>query len=670
MGRLTEARHGSLRPPHSGRVRGREVELQKLERLLKRKQGRFTVLCGAGGVGKTTVAAELAAIAERAGYRVFWIRWRTTAQLAQLMTQVAVACGLSDEELRAARAGQASLPDVIWRHLEGSRRWLLVIDNADEPEAIGPEGETVASYRGWIRPQGGGLLLITTRDTSASSWGACADLLRLAPLQAVPAGQILLDAAPGAGTADQAQELADRLGGLPLALRAAGAYLATPTSRYRTFASYKQALQAELPDLLGAAHPNADNPDTARRVVRHTWELSLDQLARDGVPLAHTLLRLLARLALAPVPLPLISPGLLAEVAGEQVSAIALEAAFAGLHRYGLLDTPLTDNTPGRESDSDIAQVMLHPLVREITALAQFADRADLTPWHQALAERLTTAVEEVAHAGRSGWPTAILLAPHLALLLECPTTRTFAEVRVTLTTLANVLDDAGAYTAELLLRQCLLHAETHRLGPDHPETLTSRNDLAHVLQDLGEYGEAERLHRQNLDDRSRVLGPDHPDTLTSRHNLTNASQRPRAYGEAERLHRQNLDDRTRVLGPDHPDTLTSRHSLAFALHANGVYGEAERLHRQNLDDRTRILGPDHPDTLSSRSGLAVALGGLDEYGEAERLHRQNLDDRSRILGPDHPHALTSRHGLACALQDLGEYGEAERLHRQNLDDR
>ncbi|WP_368858555.1 tetratricopeptide repeat protein, partial [Streptomyces griseoflavus] len=30
-------------------------------------------------------------------------------------------------------------------------------------------------------------------------------------------------------------------------------------------------------------------------------------------------------------------------------------------------------------------------------------------------------------------------------------------------------------------------------------------------------------LHRQTLTDRERILGPDHPDTLTSRNNLARA---------------------------------------------------------------------------------------------------------------------------------------------------
>ncbi|MGD1224959.1 tetratricopeptide repeat protein, partial [Streptomyces krungchingensis] len=52
-------------------------------------------------------------------------------------------------------------------------------------------------------------------------------------------------------------------------------------------------------------------------------------------------------------------------------------------------------------------------------------------------------------------------------------------------------------------------------LGPEHPDTLTSRNNLATVLGDLGRLTEAEAEHRAVLDIRTRLLGPEHPDTLT-----------------------------------------------------------------------------------------------------------------------------------------------------------
>ena len=67
-------------------------------------------------------------------------------------------------------------------------------------------------------------------------------------------------------------------------------------------------------------------------------------------------------------------------------------------------------------------------------------------------------------------------------------------------------------------------------LGPDHPGTLTSRNDLANAYQLAGRTAQAIRMHERTLADRERVLGPDHPHTLQSRNNLADAH---RAAGRA-----------------------------------------------------------------------------------------------------------------------------------------
>ncbi|MFJ9917313.1 AAA family ATPase [Actinacidiphila glaucinigra] len=474
---LAGSRHGSLRRQHVEQVRGRETELAFLTGMLRRMPGRFVVVCGAGGLGKTTLAAQLAAQAEEDGWSVFWVRWRNGVDLAQQLTQVAVACGLPEVDLESARAGQENLPDAVWRQLESSRRWLVVLDNVDEPQAVGPGDESVAHYRGWIRPHGGGLLLVTSRDTSTRTWGPLTELLRLEPLAVPDAGQVLLDAAPRAGTPEQARELAGRLGGIPLALHAAGSYLSTATSRYRTFDQYRQALDAELPTLLGAQHPDASDPDVARTVVRHTWEVSLDQLTAEGNLLARPLLRVLSLLAPAPVPLSLLTPGLLTAVTGEAVTVVGLEAALAGLHRYGLLGLP-EPTTALEVAQEDSSQVVLHPLVREISALALTSETTEPARWHRALTDRLTEAVHDVAGAGRPGWPTARLLAPQLPLLLEASAPETLTDARDTVTTLADVLNDAGAYAPTHALHQQLLDTHRRLLGPDHPDTLGCRNDL------------------------------------------------------------------------------------------------------------------------------------------------------------------------------------------------
>jgi len=66
-------------------------------------------------------------------------------------------------------------------------------------------------------------------------------------------------------------------------------------------------------------------------------------------------------------------------------------------------------------------------------------------------------------------------------------------------------------------------------LRPDHPGTLTSRNNLAAAYRAAGRAAEAIPLHEQALAALERVLGPGHPYTLTSRDNLA------AAYREAGR---------------------------------------------------------------------------------------------------------------------------------------
>ncbi|WP_237505294.1 MULTISPECIES: tetratricopeptide repeat protein [unclassified Streptomyces] len=45
-------------------------------------------------------------------------------------------------------------------------------------------------------------------------------------------------------------------------------------------------------------------------------------------------------------------------------------------------------------------------------------------------------------------------------------------------------------------------------------------------MNSLGEHQQAADLHQQNLTDTERILGPDHPATLTSRNNLATAQAR------------------------------------------------------------------------------------------------------------------------------------------------
>ncbi|MER6477123.1 tetratricopeptide repeat protein [Streptomyces filamentosus] len=509
----------SLAPPVLHRpVRGREDVVAGLARLLKRPvaRGRFAVVTGTGGMGKTTVAAALAEHARAKGIPVFWIRWRGETSLAEQMVQAAVACGLPEERLAAARAGQAGLADTVWDHLSGVKRWLIVLDNLDDPDTLTtPATGPLNEHRGWIRPSPTGLLLITSRVTAPAVWGSAAVFTRLAPLPEPDGAQVLLDASPGAGTEDEARLLADRLGGIPLALHAASRYLAAPADRHRTFTAYRQALDTDLAFLVGAEHPRADDPDIARSVVRHTWDLSLDQLTHDSAPLARPVLHLLSLLAPAPIPLSFLTPELLTRATGLSATTVTVEAAINGLHTYGLLET-----ASGANGDPAPGLVTLHPLIREITALTFTETTTDTTTWHHALAQHTTTTLTALtANASVSRTATRQLTLHALAISALAGNTDDLVLLGQ-LSALGQLLANHGDLVGALLVRQHVAEQRARLLGPDHTDTLVSRNNLATALHDLGRYQEAADLHQRNLADSERILGTDHPDTLASRNNL------------------------------------------------------------------------------------------------------------------------------------------------------
>ena len=159
--------------------------------------------------------------------------------------------------------------------------------------------------------------------------------------------------------------------------------------------------------------------------------------------------------------------------------------------------------------------------------------------------------------------------------------------------------------------------------------------------------------------DLERLLGPDHPDTLNSRNSLAAAYLAAGRVAEAIPLFEQTLAVRQRTLGPDDPETLTSQNNLASAYQDAGRVADAIRLYELNLEVRERLLDPDDPSTLNSRGNLAAAYLAAARAAEAIPLLERTLADRERVLGPDHPDAQTSRKNLAKAYQDAGRAAEA-----------
>ena len=657
-------------------LRGRDVLLAELA-----DPGPWVqVLHGLGGCGKTRLALEAAFRAQQSGLVVWWISAAEAGVLAAGMQALGRRLGVSNAELEYGDAA-----DVIWQRLAGRQDpWLLVFDNADDPQVLAGAGSSVAEGRGWLRPVAGqvGMVLVTSRDGSPASWGPWPRRHRLEMLPADPAAGVLADHAghhPALGSEQDARLLASRLGGLPLALMIAGSYLAkaaaipaafADTGVIRTYRQYQDTIQAGELGKVFPAPGGQLTAEQARGLIGRTWDLTLDLLDARPLPEARQVLRLLASFADAPIPYQLLLyPDTLAASSSlRDITGSRLWQALNALADFGLIDL----DTSGQDQ-AVIPVTRLQPLVRDTSRPAAGPERLAFLELAARLLQRAAEAEETGLPEDPLMWPVWQLLVPHSIMVFD------------SLTSEPDCADDAvqaAAYAAAMTARfqaeqgfhaaaeaefRDVLAARLRVLGPDHLATLATRYQIALEMSARGNHAAAEAEFRDVLAAELRVLGPDHPDTLETRRCIADEMSARGNYAAAEAEYRDVLAARLRVLGPDHPVTLTTRHQIALAMAARGNHAAAEAEFRDVLAAELRVLGPGHPNTLITRHCIAKAMAARGNHAAAEAEFRDVLAAELRVLGPDHPVTLETRHCIAKEMAARGNHAAAEAEYRDVL---
>ncbi|GAA3076686.1 NB-ARC domain-containing protein [Streptosporangium carneum] len=618
-----EPRSFSLHPPF-GRlpriIRGREDILHDLLGMLDAPPARPQVLHGLGGCGKTTVALGIARQAWERGHTVAWVSASEPDRLLLGMRELARRLGATEQEIKAAWSGEASPMDLIWDLLNAAARpWLLVFDEADDPTWLGGENGYPDDGTGWIRAGRGGLTLVTTRVSNRLVWGSEADMHPVATLDVQQAGALLMDLAPAAGVVAEALVLAERLGGLPLALTAAGSYLSQVgtgvgllrPAHIRTFLQYDAALSAG-----GSALLDQQDERRHRRLVGHTWEMSLDHLEGQGLTQARSLMRLLSCFAVAPLPVAVLSP------------SASTVRSLEGLIHYGLVD--VQDFAEG-EGEDPVPALLVHRVVHDVNAakLAESPTGTRHATWAEA-ATLLARAAAQAAPETSDGWPWWRLIGVHVAGLL------TDLPVEVPQETLQNALR-AG-------LRA---YAYMSFSGESDTEAMA-----------------------ESLMARAAVLAADDPTRLAVEHRHT-LSVLPCA--EKYEVYARGLAAQEAVLGPEHPETLITRHNWVLHAWQHGLMADdvAELETRRLLEARSRVLGPADPYTILTHAELALMIGhrGHSEQAKAEYLQIIKHCGTSSELRDHRFLPNNIRHQLGHVLDEQAQYVEAERAYRSLIHD-
>ncbi len=608
--------------------KGREQAIAELHAQFSRAPQRPVVLHGLGGVGKTRLAVEYS-LAHEAEYSALLSVGADSPQA--LRRNLAALCTAEVLELpeRDAKEEKAQFAAAL-RWLKDHSGWLLILDNVDTLKAAKAVEELVGRLRG-------GHVLITSR---VSAWSGAVETRELEKLVPEAAVAFLLERTDGKRRvsprdAEDAADLAEAMGWLPLALEQAAAFVAKKRASLAEYLERWQKREVEVREWCN------ERLMMYPRSVVVTWDTSFEEVGDPG----RALLQLLAWLAPDPIPRTL----LMTEEADAALArgvqrlrglfeppspAPELEEAIEVLSDFSLLQWELGN-----------AAFTVHRLVQEITRDRVPVDQR--APWLELVLSLVNAAIPASPPPPDIGsWPIWGPLQTHIATVVAAadadgipePTSRLLNELALF------KMERADWRQAEPLMRRAL--AITEKIyGPDHPNVATALNNLAQLLGDTNRFAEAEPMMRRVLAiDESH--GPDHPDVARALNNLAGLLQDANRLAEAEPLMRRALAIDEKIYGPDHPCVAIALNNLAGLLRNTNRFAEAEPLMRRALAITEKIYGPDHPRVALSLNNLAQLLRDTNRLAEAEPLMRRALAIFEKSYGPNHPYVVRCRSNL------------------------
>ncbi|MGE5674009.1 MAG: tetratricopeptide repeat protein [Mycobacterium leprae] len=580
-------------------------------------------IVGMSGLGKTELALQYA-YQYRKDYRaVLWVKATDQATLDAEFAALADALGLQ----RQGQAGRERSVDQVREWLVQHDRWLLVVDDAYEAKVVEP----------YLPKPMSGHALVTSKNPD---WKHLANVWTLEPWR-IKESVLFLQRRTGQKD-PAAAELAEAMGGLPLALDQAGAYISKTGV---AIADYLQLFQ----DSAGPVGGQDSAPVSA------AWTMAFDRVreeaGKQGRLMLGAVIGLMSGLAfLAPhaIPLDLIKrqmPHLPRRWAVMMADQDRLQQALAMLRRYSLIRVEagnlevhrLVQRTVREQMPKTAQQYWTRVTVQLMDALFH-CNVHDSDTWescHRFLPHALAAA--RVAQGYETAEPEAGALLNRVGYYLK---------MRTQLDAARRVL------TSAFRLNRAFW-------GPGHPETALSLRYLGDTLGVLAKLEEACRYLEQALAIDKAVFGPVHITVGEDLNQLGVVLRRMGRYAES----RAKLEEAMAVadtLGQT-PLKAKTLHYMAQVLEQmdQSNWAAAKENYEKALAMGTKLYGQNDPFVATRRNNLALLLLRMGRPTEALTQSTQALAVHLTQYGRNHREVAADLNSIGLALRELGRRQEA-----------
>jgi tetratricopeptide (TPR) repeat protein len=619
-------------PPRNPVFTGRRALLEQLETRLRTQNVAAVLpqaLHGEGGVGKSQIAIEYA-YRHRNEYDVIW--WVPSERPAQILASL---IELGDRlDLDVGNEVISAVPKVREALRAGTPygNWLLVFDNAENPETV----------RGYFPEEGTGKVLITSRN---QEWSAIAESLEVDVFTRAESVRLLQRRNPTLPQPD-ADRLAGALGDLPLAIEHASAWLHATDMAVGDYLDLIREKQGQLTDL-GLA-PGYEIPVAAAANV------ALDRLAVEN-PAALQLLQVCSFFAPEPISRDLFEGVRAAMGAPELDEALKnpsrLNQAIRDIQRYVLARVDHRGNS-----------LQLHRLVQKVLQDSIPVERRALMEHG---AHLLLTGVKLGDPADSEQWLRYQALASHLINSRSWACEDDWA--RDVVSNLVKFYYYWGDYSTGRDLAQEVLDDWRTRLGAEHRQTLSTAKLLGYYWWVLGDFDSAAAIQRDTLRLYQSTAGADDEDTIDAMGMVASTMRVSGRFSAARDLDLRAFRTARQSLGEDDPATLRAAHNLSVSLRLTGEFRVARQLDADTYRRRIAALGHDHPETLRTLNNLTIDERECGEYIRSRRMVEENYNRYARLFGVGHQETIRIARNLAVARRRAGDHEGAFKLAEDTM---